>query len=332
MNIRIGTFNLFQFVKPPHSYYEKKDRFTTEQWNSKYNWISNQIKKMDCDIIGFQEVFSQEELKELTNELGFKYFQTVDTPRVDKKDEYIYITTTVAIASKYPIENVHKVNPHIKSLKKHKFKRHFRFSRVPVKVDIKFKEEFITTFYVCHLKSNRENEFEYVFNANSTLKEKKESINKALDLNFSESLRIRLCEASSLFFDMKKQKYPFILLCDLNDKEFSATIEALTNEKYHNDSKKEHKILNDAYYQHKRKIYNPHPEQKELKRPPTSFFAGKGNVLDYIFVSKHFIKSYKESIAKIENYEILDEEIQKHPDGSILTSDHAQVVCEVKVL
>ena len=29
---------------------------------------------MDCDIVGFQEVFSQEELKELVLECGFKEF------------------------------------------------------------------------------------------------------------------------------------------------------------------------------------------------------------------------------------------------------------------
>ncbi|MGM0520338.1 MAG: endonuclease/exonuclease/phosphatase family protein, partial [Campylobacterota bacterium] len=175
----------------------------------------------------------------------------------------------------------------------------------------------------------RENEFEYIFTKDTSLDEKKRCIKKALELNFSESLRQRLCEASSLYFDMKKLKNPFILVCDLNDKEFSATIEALSSDKYHDDTNKDYKILADAYYQHKKKIYNPHPEQKTIKRPPTSYFAGKGNVLDYIFISKHFNKNFKYKVAKVSNYEIFDKEIIKHPDGSILTSDHAQVTCEL---
>ena len=327
--IKVGTFNLFQFVKPPFSYYEKKDRFTQEQWSSKLSWIKSQILKMDCDVIGFQEVFSQSELRDLTYKLGFKYFHTADIPKTSPDDQFIYVTTTVAIASKYPIENIHEVKPHKKSLKKHKFYKHFKFSRVPIKVDIRLKNNLLTTFYVCHLKSNRENEFEYIFTKNTDLEEKKRAINKALSLNFSESLRQRLCEASSLYYDMKKLKNPFILLCDLNDKEFSATIEALCSDKYHDDTKNDYKILTDAYYQHKKKIYNPHPEQKKPKRAPTSYFAGKGNVLDYIFISKQFNKNYKYKIAKVSNYEIFDKEIKKHPDGSILTSDHAQVVCEL---
>ena len=32
---------------------------------------------MNCDIIGFQEVFSKDALKELVLELGFKYFKGV---------------------------------------------------------------------------------------------------------------------------------------------------------------------------------------------------------------------------------------------------------------
>ncbi len=57
MIIRVGTFNLFQFIEPPYSWYTKKDKFNQRQWFEKTTWIKNQITKMDCHIIGFQEVF-----------------------------------------------------------------------------------------------------------------------------------------------------------------------------------------------------------------------------------------------------------------------------------
>ena len=75
MKIRVGTFNLFQFVEPPFSWYTKKEKFNDEQWIEKTTWIKNQITEMNCDIIGFQEVFSKKALKALVNELGFKYFK-----------------------------------------------------------------------------------------------------------------------------------------------------------------------------------------------------------------------------------------------------------------
>ena len=330
MKIRIATFNLYQFVKPPYSWYTKKEKFTPEQWEEKKLWIRNQIIKMDCDIIGFQEVFSSKALKEILNELGFEYFKTVDIAKTSKKNPKVYISTTVAIASKYPITKLHTVKANFKALKKHDFYDEFAFSRIPIKASISLPNNQDLIVYVAHLKSNRDNEFEYVFNKTHTLKDKKEQINKALKEGFSNSLKQRLCEASSLFFNIKKTiDTPTIFLCDLNDKEFSMTIDALSNEKYHDENSNEKPILHDAYYLFDKKVYNPHPEVKEEVRTPTSYFVGKGNVLDYIFISKHFDKNQENHIAKVSSYEIFNEHLENNHDGSLLKSDHAQVVCEL---
>lgn len=331
MKIRIGTFNLFQFVEPPFSWYTKKEKFNTEQWVQKTTWIKNQITEMNCDIIGFQEVFSKKALKTLLEELGFKYFKTIDTPRIDKKNELVYTSTIVALASKYPIKNLKKVEIDFSALKKHHLNGFFKFSREPIKATITLSNQKELDIYVCHLKSNRDNEFEYVFTKNSTLSEKKEKVKKALEENYSSSLKQRLCEASSIFSDISRTKNPAILMTDLNDKEFSITIEALSNKKYHNENLiKDDYLMLDAYHYFEKKIYNPHPEQKEIKRTPTSYFAGKGNVLDYIFVSSLFDKNRKNNIGKITSYEVFDKHLQKNQNGSLLNSDHSQVVCELE--
>ena len=333
MKIRVGTFNLFQFVEPPYSWYTKKEKFNNEQWEEKKAWIKNQIIKMDCDVIGFQEVFSRDALKILMNELGFEYFKTVDFAKTKDENDKVFVSTTVALASKYPITNIQEVKAHIPSLKKHYFEGFFKFARIPIKANITLANGVDTTFYICHLKSNRLNEFEYVFTKSHTLEQKKEQVDKALKDKYSKALKQRLCEASSLFFDIKKQKNkPSILMCDLNDKEFSITIDALTNNKYHDKNRKETFTLVDAYHQYEKKVYNPHPEAKEPKRPATSHFAGKGNVLDYIFISNVFNKRNKDRVAQVSNYEIFDEHLKINPDGSLLKSDHAQVVCELEFL
>ena len=330
MKIRLGTFNLFQFVEPPYSWYTKKEKFNERQWTEKTTWIKNQIVKMDCDIIGFQEVFSRKALKKLVAELGFKYFKVVDVAKLSKNNKLKYVTTTVAIASKYPISNVQVVEAHLPSMEKHNFEGKFHFSRIPIKAMITLPNKKELLVYVCHLKSNRNNEFEYVFNESHSLEHKKELVSKALEYKSSASLKQRLCEASSLFFDIEKyKKTPTVLLCDLNDKEFSITIDALTNHKYHEDKSKEHFVLHDASYQYKEEVYNPHPEAKEPMRKATSYFLGKGNVLDYIFISNDFDKDNEEKIAEVTNYTVLDDHLQDNKDGSLLTSDHAQVVCEL---
>ena len=332
MKIRVGTFNLFQFVEPPFSWYTKKEKFTPEQWIEKTTWIKNQITEMNCDIIGFQEVFSKKALKTLLNGLGFKYFKTIDSSRTDKKNELVYTTTIVALASKYPIKNLKKVEIDFSALKKHNLNGFFKFAREPIKATITLANQKELDIYVCHLKSNRDNEFEYVFTKDATLDDKKQKVKKALEEDYSKSLKQRLCEASSIFSDIKRTSNPAILMTDLNDKEFSITIEALSNKKYHDETfKKDDYLMLDAYHYFEKKIYNPHPEQKEIKRTSTSYFAGKGNVLDYIFVSNLFDKNKKNSIGKITSYEVFDKHLQKNQNGSLLSSDHAQVVCEIEI-
>ncbi|MFW2567268.1 endonuclease/exonuclease/phosphatase family protein [Aliarcobacter butzleri] len=313
MKLRVGTFNLFQFCSPPFSFYTKKEKFTPEEWNEKIAWCKNQLNLMNCDIVGFQEVFSNDELKNLCLEVGFKYFEIVDFAKVDKKNGKVYISTTVAIASKFPIINIEKIDT-----------KNFKFARIPIKAIISLPNEKNITVYITHLKSNRENEFEYIFTKNDTLEDKLKKVEVALKDNYSLSLKQRINEAKILFYDIKSNKTPTILMCDLNDKEFSITIDALTNKRFYNRSlKKDDYLLFDAYYLHKPKIYNPHPEFKGIKRTPTSYFAGKGNVLDYIFVSKE--------LQKIIFYEVFDKHLQKNHNGSLKQSDHAQVVCEIEI-
>lgn len=278
---------------------------------------------MECDIIGFQEVFSRDALEELVKEIGFNYFVTVDSAKVSIHDPQKYITTTVALASKYPILNVETLEVHQASLEKHLFTEAFAFSRLPIKATLQLPNKQELLVYVCHLKSNRLNEFEHIFRKEDTLEHKKELVFKALEEGYSKALKQRLCEASSLFYDIQQsQEKPTLLLCDLNDKEFSLTIDALTNPQYHNEASKNEHLLEDANYHYKEKIKNPHPEQKERNRKPTSYFQGHGHVLDYVFVSPHF---------QVTDYKILDEHLEVNRDGSLLQSDHAQVVCEVRL-
>ncbi len=115
------------------------------------------------------------------------------------------------------------------------------------------------------------------------------------------------------------------MLCDLNDREHSITIDALTNKRFYiKELLKDDLVLFDSYDFAPKKVYNPHPEFKGFKRTPTSYFIGKGNTLDFIFVNR-FLKD------KIKDFKVFDEHLQKNQNGSLTTSDHAQVVCEISI-
>ncbi len=149
MKIKVAIFNLFNFAE--HSFYwylkDNKYTYTKTEWNDKLQWIYNQLSIMDADIVGFQEVFSVEALKMLSFNSGYQYFTVVDVPKL--RDDKIYISSVVAIASKYPIKSVDqiKISPIIRE--DLHLESDFSFSRQPIKVKISFKnEEFSMFVYV----------------------------------------------------------------------------------------------------------------------------------------------------------------------------------------
>ncbi|QKF82951.1 endonuclease/exonuclease/phosphatase family protein [Halarcobacter ebronensis] len=306
MNIKIATFNLFQFCAPPYSWYFKKDKFNENEWEKKKEWLNSQIESIDCDIIGFQEVFSQKELQRQVKALGFKYFVTVDKPKLDENNETIFTTTTLALASKFPIKKVEKVTSTLEG---------FNFSRKPIKALISLPNGIDITFYVNHFKSNRLNEFEHIFKKEDSVEYKKKKVFELL--NNLPSQKQRLQEASLLYSDFLKTETPIISLCDLNDKEFSLTLDCLTNQTFHQEQEKNSFLLFDAFY-----LLN-----SDEKRVPTSYYKGVGNVLDYIHVSKEFLKE----IGEVVSYKVWDEHLKQNKNGSLLQSDHAIVSCEISI-
>ena len=55
------------------------------------------------------------------------------------------------------------------------------------KLQIALENKKYLDVYVCHLKSNRDNEFEYIFTKDASLEDKKNKVKKALEDNYSLS-------------------------------------------------------------------------------------------------------------------------------------------------
>jgi len=96
--LKIATFNLFNYLEPPNAYYDFDRIYSAEQWQKKQRWLTEYLREYQPDIIGFQEVFSAESLKKLITSQGYGYFEVVDQPQVI--DDFIYKRPVVAIASR----------------------------------------------------------------------------------------------------------------------------------------------------------------------------------------------------------------------------------------
>ena len=102
--LKIATWNLYQFAKPGTYWYERDERndYEPDQWEEKKGWIAETLATIDADIIGFQEIFSVEEFRAFMEEQGYPHTAVVDTPAVDPQDETVFLGPVTGIASRYP--------------------------------------------------------------------------------------------------------------------------------------------------------------------------------------------------------------------------------------
>lgn len=119
----------------------------------KQRWIIDYLTEHQPDVIGFQEVFSIESLRELVKQQGYAHFAVVDEPQVI--DDFIYKRPVVAIAAKYPIAEVASVKHDYELASTLGLTEDFAFSRKVLRATINLPHIGNTDCYVVHFKSKR---------------------------------------------------------------------------------------------------------------------------------------------------------------------------------
>ena len=57
--LRFATFNVCNLALPGVKYYEDQIPYSSEEYDAKISWIAQQLDRLDADVIGLQEIFSQ---------------------------------------------------------------------------------------------------------------------------------------------------------------------------------------------------------------------------------------------------------------------------------
>ena len=329
--LKIATFNLFNYLEPPNAYYDFERIYSAEQWQKKQLWLTEYLREYQPDIIGFQEVFSPESLKELVAIQGYKHFAVVDQPEVF--DDFIYRSPVVAIASRFPIVEVAAVKPDAELAQTLGLSQEFSFSRKVLRATIDAPHMGNCDCYVVHFKSKR------------SMLEHEESSRYSPEKNIIESLKAQVAggwgstiqrgsEAALLMVEMitrrDKSQNPMVLMGDFNNSLADGVLShLLTNtlrfvSSIDRDAYLEKYCLNDAWdlYQallsnekieasdeSKARLANEENEISKDKingRSPSHYFGASSSVLDYILLSCEFDASYHDSLYQVSDYHTYD--------------------------
>ena len=284
------------------------------------------MREYQPDIIGFQEVFSPESLKELVIEQGYDYFEVVDQPEVI--DDFIYKRPVVAIASRYPIVDIISIKPNIELVQTLGLTDDFNFSRKVLRATIDVPHMGNCDCYVVHFKSKRPM-IEIDENDTSRSAEKMiiESLKADVAGGWGSTIR-RGSEATLLMIDMIERRemtgYPMVLMGDFNNTVADGVLShLLTNTlRFASPIACEAYLakycLNDAWDLFQRDLSNEANEiydanevddagleinqNKKIARTPTHYYGGGGSVLDYILMSCEFDTSYHDSLYEVSAY------------------------------
>ncbi|MDX2369767.1 MAG: endonuclease/exonuclease/phosphatase family protein [Colwellia sp.] len=339
--LTIATFNLFNYLEPPNAFYDFERIYSAEQWQKKQHWVAEYLHEYQPDIIGFQEVFSTESLKELVIAQGYTYFEVVDQPQVI--DDFIYKKPVVAIASRYPIVEIKAVKPNTALAQTLGLTDNFSFSRKVLRATVDVPHIGNCDCYVVHFKSKR-----------SMIELDEKNKNRSAEQTIIESLKAQVAggwgstiqrgsEATLLMIDMIERREatqnPMVLMGDFNNTladgvlshlltntlRFVSAIDrdaylakyclndawdlfqmALTNEvNKTNDTDKTDEVA-DTNLETNREISLEINSEEKIARTPTHYFGGSSSVLDYILLSCEFDASYHDSLYQVSAYDTYD--------------------------
>ncbi|MDP2522281.1 endonuclease [Neptunomonas phycophila] len=342
--MKLATFNLYQFAAPPYYWYElsSSNRYSDQSWNDKKQWIKDQLRLLDADVVGFQEVFSVKELQQLTESVGYPYFCTVDTPARDPEYPDVFIKPVVALASRYRIDALDTVEVSETLLDELPLTMDFMFSRLPIRARIDAGDGLGEVLvYVTHLKSKRpklddleySDDVDWALRGSDTL--------QRLSRGHVASLLQRGAEATALYHDVSRElefsvSQPVVLLGDLNDRANSIPIAALKMQDniYEIGGIKQTEwppgVKAGLYDYRLADTFDLAEGMRQQARPFTHIYRGEGDVLDYILVSNALNQKNHDSLGEVADYKVYNAHLQSDGVGNHKQSDHAQVVVDIQ--
>jgi endonuclease/exonuclease/phosphatase family metal-dependent hydrolase len=153
--IRFATFNVYNLAPPGVKLYDNLIPATPDEYEAKVAWTARQIDLLDADVIGFQEVFSQEVLREvLARTRGYReaiHLGFDPDPAAER------LTPSVALVSRLPLAGPGAALSMFPSgiAMPSGSRDPDRFTRAPLHAEIAVSPDVTVDVVVVHLKSRR---------------------------------------------------------------------------------------------------------------------------------------------------------------------------------
>jgi endonuclease/exonuclease/phosphatase family metal-dependent hydrolase len=325
---RLGTFNVYNLVNPGVTYYGSKS-YSDKTFARKVVWLAGQLDQMDADIVGFQEVFHEDALREVLDNTHTSDYtnQAVAFRKVSGSDP----SPAVAIASRYNIleTTVHEAIPRSARLELDDGSRVpiETFSRPVLECVIDVPNLGPVVVFVAHLKSKRP---QYLENEKEDFYAEARASARSLVRRAVEAVGLRALLLARL---TRANKWPVVLVGDLNDAARAVTTTVISGTPPWRFAKlaEKRKVWDRLLYNAAELI-----SRRSLVAPRyTHIFNGYFEVLDHIFVSEEFYRANPKAVGEVEYVRFYTDHLVDSTLASDAMpswrSDHGQVVVTIRI-
>ena len=327
--IKVGTFNLMNFMLPNKPVYGGSLVYTQDEYRRKSDWVEFMLNEMDADIIGFQELFHSEAMWRIIH----------SNPKYRHAKLYMAEETgdqpSVALLSRFPVENM-EVFTHFPENAVIDFNPKGRervtlpfttFTRPVIKADVLIPKYGVITVFVVHLKSKRE-----IFYAGEDTLDPVDlarAQSRSLMLRASESVAVRALVADAL----KIPNRPVILCGDVNDTGNAVTSRIISGEV------PQHRLADNI----KRQMWDLllyHVKDIQARRSYQDFYYthihnGMYESLDHIMVSQELVTEYPRNTGRVGLVTVYNDHLvdqtYTNRGADKCKSDHGVVVCSIEL-
>ena len=337
MRFRVASFNVENLVTPGVRYY---DRFkeTPEEYDAKANWIASILDRANADIVGIQEVWLEDALKDVAKRsLHFAEAAHIAAPGASAQENltgHVAHRPRLGLISRFPIVSVQTIATFPASVDLTIPLRVDGGVIRPAAIDIRQFQRpvlravvdvngFALVVYVAHLKSK-----------GPLIRDGEDGGDPFMaSLGQARATIVRAAEAAALrhviLADLHDSQKPTVVLGDLNDTPDSASTQTVRGPSPHRDMDHEEKrALWDVILYSTFRIA---PERSPTIH--THIHDGERDILDHILVSEEFYARNKNRIGDVLRHEVIndhlrDDEREPKVPGA---SDHGIPIAEIEL-
>lgn len=339
MLFRVASFNVENLVGTGIRYYDRyKD--SAEDYEAKANWIASVLTRAKADIVGVQEVWLEDSLRD-TAKRSFHFANgplNVVAPGASAKENlvgHLAQRPRLGLVSKFPIRSATSIAAFPPSVDLTVPLRVDGGAILPVPIGVKQFQRAVlravvdvngldVVVYVAHLKSK-----------GPLIREGEDGDDPfAASLGQARATIVRAAEAAALrhiiLADLKATQKAAIVLGDLNDTPDSASTQTVRGPTPHKDMDRDEKrALWDVV------LYNTFRIASE--RSPTlhtHIHDGERDILDHILVSEEFYSRNRARIGEVVRHDVINDHLQDDNGGAKApgSSDHGIPVAEIRLL